>query len=159
MRRCTGDHCVVDAGRVLVHGGVFCARLLSDVGGVYVSASERLRELAKEAGGFEFIPVNPSDLGYVQRNEAEEILTDALPLIADVVEAAEREGSGVAVIRALGFIGNAHYCPDCMNHFHDDHGQHETGCSVLAQILADEEWPDLIPLRSLTALRDFLEEK
>jgi len=62
-------------------------------------ASERLRELTKKASGFEFVPVNPSDLGYVQRNEAEEILTDALPLIADALEAAE-----AAAARRRGFL-------------------------------------------------------
>ena len=43
--------------------------------------------------------------------------------------------AAVDVIRSLGFIGNAHYCADCMNHFHDDLGQHEPGCSVLASLL------------------------
>lgn len=46
----------------------------------------------------------------------------------------------VAVIRALGFVGNAHYCSDCMNHFHVDRGQHAPGCSVAADVLADDDW-------------------
>ncbi len=46
----------------------------------------------------------------------------------------------VEVIRALGFVGNSHYCSDCMNTFHDDFGQHKPGCSVLADIATDEDW-------------------
>lgn len=48
----------------------------------------------------------------------------------------------IRVIRALGFVGNMHYCGDCMNEFHADRGQHKPGCSVLASILEDEEWWD-----------------
>lgn len=46
----------------------------------------------------------------------------------------------ISVIRALGFVGNAHYCSSCMNHFHEDRGQHKPGCSILADLRADEEW-------------------
>ncbi|HSE46093.1 MAG TPA: hypothetical protein VLA89_12275 [Gemmatimonadales bacterium] len=46
----------------------------------------------------------------------------------------------ISVIRTLGFIGNAHYCPYCMNHFHDDRGQHELDCEGLANMKADDEW-------------------
>lgn len=48
----------------------------------------------------------------------------------------------VAVIRTLGFVGNMHYCPGCMNHFHDTCGQHEPDCPVLAEMMANEEWWD-----------------
>jgi hypothetical protein len=50
------------------------------------------------------------------------------------------EEAVIAVIRALGFVGNMHYCPGCMRRFHDDCGQHEPGCTILAGILADEGW-------------------
>lgn len=53
----------------------------------------------------------------------------------EAVLAAVATAAAVRVIRALGFVGNSHYCPDCMNHFHDTAGQHEPGCSVLAGLL------------------------
>lgn len=31
-------------------------------------------------------------------------------------------------IRAAGFIGNTHYCPDCMNEYYADEGQHAEDC-------------------------------
>jgi len=80
-----------------------------------------------------------------------------LPALIALTEAAEREGSGVAVIRALGFVGNSHYCADCLNTFHDDCGQHKPNCARLAAMLADEEWPDLTPFRALAALETELE--
>ncbi len=43
------------------------------------------------------------------------------------------------MIRTLGFIGNAHYCPYCLNHFHDDFGQHEPDCQGIADMKANEE--------------------
>jgi hypothetical protein len=99
-----------------------------------------LRELAKEAGGFEFIPVNPIDLGYVQRNEPEEILTDALPLIADVVEAAEGWSEiGEDDYLRLPKFAQAHYGP-----IHEDETPTLDRCFRLS---------------ALTALRDALEEK
>jgi hypothetical protein len=49
----------------------------------------------------------------------------------------------IAVIRILGFIGNAHYCPHCLNHFHDDRGQHKSDCAGLAELQQDEEWWDI----------------
>ena len=84
------------------------------------------------------------------------IYKEALSQLVALVEAAEREGSGVEIIRALGFVGNAHYCPDCMNHFHDTCGQHEPGCSVLAGLLADEEWFDPSPFAALAQLDEAL---
>lgn len=54
----------------------------------------------------------------------------------------EQTKAVIAVIRTLGFVGNAHYCPYCMNHFHDDCGQHEPDCEGLQIMLADEEWWD-----------------
>jgi hypothetical protein len=50
--------------------------------------------------------------------------------------------SAVDAISALGFVGNMHYCPDCMNRFHDDRGQHKPGCSVLAGLESDDDWWD-----------------
>lgn len=46
----------------------------------------------------------------------------------------------ISAIRALGFVGNSHYCPGCLNHFHVDRGQHEPDCSVLADMNRDDEW-------------------
>lgn len=53
---------------------------------------------------------------------------------AKAVMAAFSNHGGVGVIRALGFIGGAHYCPVCMNEFHADLGQHEPGCDRLAEL-------------------------
>jgi hypothetical protein len=53
---------------------------------------------------------------------------------------AEHEKAVIAVIRTLGFIGNTHYCPHCMNEFHHDRGQHEPDCETLAFLQADAEW-------------------
>ena len=50
--------------------------------------------------------------------------------------------SVIAVIRALGFVGGMHYCPGCMNHFHDSRGQHEPGCQILESMMDDEYWWD-----------------
>lgn len=52
----------------------------------------------------------------------------------------ERTKAVIAVIRALGFVGNTHYCPYCMNEFHADRGQHAPDCSLLFEIKEDDEW-------------------
>lgn len=46
----------------------------------------------------------------------------------------------VRVIRRLGFVGGAHYCPDCMNTFHGDKGQHAPDCGY--HEISEEEWLD-----------------
>lgn len=52
------------------------------------------------------------------------------------------ENAVIAVIRCLGFVGNAHYCPWCLNHFHEDRGQHQLDCEGLAIMREedDDEW-------------------
>lgn len=55
--------------------------------------------------------------------------------INHVIEACAN-AAAVDVIRSLGFVGNSHYCADCMNTFHSDLGQHKPGCSVLAELRA-----------------------
>ena len=107
-----------------------------------MTASERLRALWEESAD------NP---------DASLRLANATLYLADVVEAAERRGDGVSVIRALGFVGNSHYCPSCLNTFHDDCGQHKPDCQSLAGMLEDEDWPDFQPMPALTALRDALD--
>ena len=52
----------------------------------------------------------------------------------------EQTKAVIAVIRALGFTGNAHYCAGCLNEFHYDRGQHKPDCPVLAEVTADDEW-------------------
>lgn len=54
----------------------------------------------------------------------------------------------ILVIRALGFVGNSHYCPHCMNHFHDDRGQHDPDCGVLAEIQEDDQWWEDVAAKS-----------
>lgn len=43
----------------------------------------------------------------------------------------------VDLIRSLGFVGNMHYCPDCMRHFHDYLGQHAPGCELIKRLIAE----------------------
>lgn len=45
----------------------------------------------------------------------------------------KQQAAVIAVIRTLGFVGNTHYCPGCLNRFHEDRGQHQPGCPVLAE--------------------------
>lgn len=46
----------------------------------------------------------------------------------------------IKVIRMLGFIGNSHYCPGCLNEFHADRGQHDFDCPSLKDLMDDPEW-------------------
>jgi hypothetical protein len=76
-----------------------------------------------------------------------EFLKDELARLSDSSRARDttvesRQGASpvIAVIRALGFIGNTHYCADCLHEFHFDRGQHDPNCAILAEIRADEEW-------------------
>ena len=59
----------------------------------------------------------------------------------------EQTAAVVAVIRTLGFVGGAHYCPTCMNLFHEDRGQHQADCDALAAMKDDEEWWDEVQER------------
>lgn len=35
----------------------------------------------------------------------------------------------LSLIRWLGFVGNTHYCPQCLNEFWAAHGLHEPDCA------------------------------
>lgn len=59
---------------------------------------------------------------------------------ADAMTTASDFQAVVSVIRALGFVGNAHYCPACLNQFHEDRGQHTSDCPVPAELAQDEDW-------------------
>lgn len=43
----------------------------------------------------------------------------------------------IDLIRSLGFVGNTHCCPGCMNELHADLGQHKPDCTLLADMLHD----------------------
>ncbi len=70
---------------------------------------------------------------------ADEALTTILVDLLTAEETATKAANdaGVALIRSLGFVGNTHYCADCMNTFHDDLGQHKPDCGILAGLLAE----------------------
>lgn len=79
------------------------------------------------------------DLGgrYRLRQELGDLSND--PTIRAALLAAATYGA-LSVQSQLGFVGGARYCPGCMREFHADYGQHEPGCAVLADIMA--EHPD-----------------